>query len=499
MRSLAHHEHKPNTGEIPDCSDLVVGDAGGSCGVTVRWLLRVDSSGVITDAAARVRGPRTAVATASALREELIGAHVVDATRVGILTLHHTFAEMSAGDAERAATVEDALHEALSTAIRAYSGPPQGQIDVIVAMSGGVDSAVALHRVRASGRTPIGATLQLWIDPQAPDASRACCSGDSVRRARRTCHAAGVGHVMMHRETEFLGAVVGPVLRAYEQGETPNPCTTCNGSFRIHELVALADAIGAARVATGHYVRRIDTEHGPRFARGVDPVKDQSYMLSRLVSDHRIGDRLEFPLGGSTKPQVREQARQLGLVQADTPDSQDICFLGGGDYREFLARSRSAGPAGTVVTTDGVTLGQHDGIAGFTVGQRRGLGRFTSGRPVAGDGPTYVVGVDGTSGTVVVGSEHDLVHRDVPLSDLRLAPGVTPGDLADIVMQPRHGRQSVVRCSVAIDGDTAVARVADGMRAPAAGQVACLFGDDGTVLGSAVIAVAHLMGDLPTR
>src|SRR5215210_2349769 len=208
----------------------------------------------------------------------------------------------------------DALANALGPVFRASPEPNR----VAVAMSGGVDSAVALLR---AGPEAIGVTLRLWLDPNGPDSERACCSPEAVLAARATCHALGLPHVTLDLREEFRRAVVEPFVRGYARGETPNPCVRCNGGFRFAQLLAFARRVGAARLATGHYARIREHRGRLLLARGADPRKDQSYMLARL--DPRWLGRLWFPLGEQRKEQTREQARSAGLAVATWPESQE--------------------------------------------------------------------------------------------------------------------------------------------------------------------------------
>jgi tRNA-uridine 2-sulfurtransferase len=286
----------------------------------------------------------------------------------------------------------DALANALGQVFRAEPDPDR----VAVAMSGGVDSAVALMR---AGPRAIGVTLRLWIDPAAPNAERACCSPEAVIAARETCHALGRPHVTLDLREEFRRAVVAPFVRGYAQGETPNPCIRCNGSFRFAELLAFAERAGASRLATGHYARIVAHRGRRLLARAADEQKDQTYMLGRL--DPRLLDRIWFPLGEQTKEETRAEAERAGLAVARRAESQEACFLGGGDYREFLRRHGAEEEAGEVVDEDGRALGQHAGFWQFTPGQRRGLG-------VAAAQPLYVLRTDPDANTVVVGPRESL-------------------------------------------------------------------------------------------
>src|SRR5438132_7388613 len=241
----------------------------------------------------------------------------------------------------------DALANALGQVFQAEPDPAR----VAVAMSGGVDSAVAsLH----AGPHAIGVTLRLWIDPVAPDSERACCSPEAVIAARETCHARGLPHVTLDLRDEFRRAVVAPFIRGYARGETPNPCIRCNGSFRFAELLAFARRAGASRLATGHYARIVEHRGRRLLARAADPQKDQSYMLGRL--DPTLLDRIVFPLGQQTKEATRAEAARAGLEVASRAESQEACFLAGDDYRGFLGRHGLRSESGPVLDEDGHEL-----------------------------------------------------------------------------------------------------------------------------------------------
>jgi tRNA-specific 2-thiouridylase len=268
-------------------------------------------------------------------------------------------------------------------------------------MSGGVDSAVTLLR---SLPNAVGVTLRLWLDPDGPDSERACCSPESVIAARETCHRLGVPHVTLDLREEFRRAVVGPFVRGYARGETPNPCTRCNGGFRFAELLAFARRAGAERLVTGHYARIVERDGRLLLARGADPAKDQSYMLAGL--DPRKLARLAFPLGEQDKDATRAEAERAGLAAARRPESQEACFLAGDDYREFLGRHGLDANDGAIVGEDGRELGRHDGYWRFTPGQRRGLG-------LAAPEPLYVIGTRPVANAVVVGPRESLARTQV--------------------------------------------------------------------------------------
>jgi tRNA-uridine 2-sulfurtransferase len=291
----------------------------------------------------------------------------------------------------------DALANALGPVFRARRDPDR----VAVAMSGGVDSAVALLR---AGPKAIGVTLRLWLDPEGPDTERACCSPEAVLAARRTCHELGLPHVTLDAREDFRRAIVEPFVRGYERGETPNPCISCNGFFRFGRLLAFAKRAGAARLATGHYARTVEHRGRLLLARGVDAEKDQSYMLARL--DPRVLDRIWFPLGDQGKEETRAQASAAGLAAARRTESQEACFLGGSDYRSFLERRGLVARPGEIVGEDGAVLAAHEGFWKFTPGQRKGLG-------VATGEPVYALKTIPARNAVVVGPRESLARRTV--------------------------------------------------------------------------------------
>jgi tRNA-specific 2-thiouridylase len=286
----------------------------------------------------------------------------------------------------------DALHDALGPALTAP--PDEGR--VAVAMSGGVDSAVALLRARDGGHDPM---------------DRACCSPESVLAARETCHRLGFPHVTLDLREGFRNAVVRPFVSGYVRGETPNPCIRCNGGFRFAALLAFARRVGAQKLVTGHYARLAEHRGRLLLTRGADTEKDQSYMLARL--DPRVLPRLWFPLGDQSKAETRSQALAAGLEAAGRAESQEACFLAGADYRDFLARQGLDERDGPVLDEHGRELGRHGGFWRFTPGQRRGLG-------VATGEPLYALRADPRTNAVVVGPREALARRQIRVRNGRL-------------------------------------------------------------------------------
>jgi tRNA-uridine 2-sulfurtransferase len=347
-----------------------------------------------------LEGERIVEADAPGLERSLIGLSLLEAAAVGGETL-----------------AADALANAIGPVFRASRSPGR----VAVAMSGGVDSAVALLR---SLPNAIGVTLRLWLDPDGPDAERACCSPEAVITARETCHALGVPHVTLDLREEFRTTIVDPFVHAYARGETPNPCIRCNGTFRFGRLLEFARRAGADRLATGHYARIVD--HGGRrlLARAKDRDKDQSYMLARL--DPEQLEHIVFPLGGQTKEETRAEAERAGLAVASRGESQEACFLAGDDYRAFLER-RGLGPVeGAIVDEQGHELGRHSGHWRFTPGQRKGLG-------VAAPEPLYALRSDPGTNVVVVGPREALGRTTVDVTGALYVPA----ERADVKLRYR--------------------------------------------------------------
>ena len=319
----------------------------------------------------------------------------------------------------------DALANALAQVFRA----PPSRTRVAVAMSGGVDSAVALLRAQPDA---VGVTLRLWLDPHGPSADRVCCSPAAVIAARRTCHALGIPHVTLDLREEFRAAVVAPFVDDYAAGLTPNPCSRCNGTFRFAALLDLADRAGAAALWTGHYARIIERDGIRLIARAADPPKDQSYMLATV--DPGVLGRVAFPLGAQDKAATRAEAAEAGLEVARRADSQEACFLAGGDYRTFLERQGLASRSGPVVDEAGNELGRHEGAWRFTPGQRRGIG-------ISAPAPLYALRTDRATNTLVVGPRAALAcTRSRPMARFTSPSTAPTSSFAIARNRPRTGR-----------------------------------------------------------
>jgi tRNA-specific 2-thiouridylase len=419
-RFAEHLTHPVRRGCVP-AHDGVAG--GAACGDLVRIGVAVEGDRV-ADAGFEASGCGAVQAAGSAAVELVLGESVLDAARVGMHAIAEALGGLSPGKIHAAELAADALARALGGAVRADGAAPIDPQRTLVAMSGGVDSAVAA--LRACGAAPSGTrdadqtaaradasaaavTLELWRDP-ANDADRSCCSASAVRVARALAHQMGLAHFTLDLRDEFRAGVVEPWLADHAAGLTPNPCVRCNGSVRLDAMLAFAERIGAATLSTGHYARR--TPEG-LLRLAADPAKDQAYMLAGLGRESLA--RLRFPLGDLTKPQVRAIAAEHELPVASTPDSQDLCFLAGTGRAAFLARHGDLGERpGDIVDAGGRVLGRHRGAHHFTVGQRRGL--EVGGAPE----PLYVLRTDARANTVTVGPRTALATTAVRVRDARL-------------------------------------------------------------------------------
>ena len=341
---------------------------------------------------------------------------------------------------------------------RALFDLPSEASRIVVAMSGGVDSSVVAALAAASGAEVIGITLQLYDYGAATGRKGACCAGDDISDARAVADRLGIAHYVFDHESAFREDVVEQFADEYLAGRTPVPCIRCNMGPKFTDLFTMARELGADCLATGHYVRRLETTAGPQMHRAIDPARDQSYFLYATTQDQL--DYLRFPLGGLPKPQVRALAEEFGLRNAAKPDSQDICFVPDGDYASIVKKMRPEGgtPGPIIHAKTGDTLGTHKGVVHYTVGQRRGLD--IGGQPE----PLYVVGIDAEAGAVKVGPKPMLAtanatvietNRIGPLPDTQLTAKVRSlskpvpvtlegalGDNASVTMhfdQPEYG------------------------------------------------------------
>lgn len=349
---------------------------------------------------------------------------------------------------------------------------------VVVGMSGGVDSSVAAALLVEQGFDVVGVTMRLWTE-QRPDAlagHQQCCSVEDIDDARRVAGQLGIRHYVMNFEQEFKTTVVDNFVAEYAAGRTPNPCVRCNEHIKYRALLDRLPALDADYVATGHYAR---VEHGStrhRLLRAVDPAKDQSYVLY-MLDQGQLG-RLQLPIGALTKDEVRGHARNLGLDVASKPDSVEICFVPGNDYRAFLD-GRVAMSPGPLVNGDGEPLAEHRGVAAYTVGQRKGLG-------IAAGEPRYVTAIDARANVVVVGPEEDLFSDTVDVSDVHWVSGAPPEPGTALEAKARYRADPAPARLLESGAGTVVIRFDRRQRALTPGQALALYAGD-EVLGGGTI------------
>ena len=444
-RELFEHYLSDESRRGPAIDRAFTGAAGGAaCGDLSRISFLV-SDGHLHDVTFDAEGCGATKAATAAVAETIDGAPVLDAALLDIDTVDAAIGGLTPAKRHAAQLATDALHRALQgvassplNLVPAEVGegglpeePPHllrrretrlsRNRRVAVAMSGGVDSAVAALLAREEGAEVVAVTVKLWSDPDT-DGAKACCSPEAVLGARALSHQLGIPHFTLDLEADFRRRVVDRFIGGYAEGSTPNPCILCNGEVRLAAMVDLAERVGAERLLTGHYARIVEDGDGPLLATAADSAKDQSYMLAALPTE--LLSRLGFPLTELTKPEVREIAARHGLAVARKAESQDLCFLAGQGKRGFLRRHGGLRERdGAIVDSAGRTLGHHRGHHDFTVGQRRGIG-------VSAPKPLYVLATDAAANTVTVGTKAELEQRSVRIRDVVLHRN---GDAVDAV------------------------------------------------------------------
>lgn len=356
-------------------------------------------------------------------------------------------------------------------------------------MSGGVDSSTVAAMLRAEGHDVVGLTMQLWNQRRLagqegmPESVRGrCCSLNDVYDARRVAETIAIPYYVVNHEERFEREVVRPFVQDYLSGRTPIPCSLCNNHLKFDQLLMVARQIGADTLATGHYARvDFDEERGRwLLKRPADLAKDQTYFLFGLTQEQL--SRTIFPLGGLTKPEVRELARKHGLALAEKPDSQEICFVPGGDYKRFLdAYLEEQGEAlpdtsGELVTSSGEVIGQHSGIHNFTVGQRKGLG-------VATGSPLYVIQIKGDSGQVVVGNSDELYTKTLRARRINLIAVDDVTEPMRVKVKIRHRHEGASARLQRSGGDELLVTFDEPQRAVTPGQAAVFYDGDVVVGG----------------
>ncbi len=434
------------------------------------------------DAGFDASGCGSAVAAGSAVISLIRGTPLLDAARLGPQQIEAELGGLSIAKRHAAELAADALHRALGGAVRGSAALAPAADRMLVAMSGGVDSAVAALLVAREGSEAVGVTLELWSDPEN-DGEASCCSAQAVRGARKLAHGLGMPHLSIDLRAEFRAGVVDPWLSDHGAGETPNPCVRCNGNVRLDAMLELGERLGSRTLATGHYARVqecAETGGGEVMLRvAADIAKDQSYVLSALAPESLR--RLYFPLGGMRKEEVRELAVQAGLPVARKPDSQDLCFLAGTRQGDFLQRHGGLGVRpGPIVDEQGLVLGEHRGALLYTVGQRHGLG-------IGAPQPLYVLRTDTRANTVTVGPRAELLCGGMQVRDVTLH---RDGGCVDGVKIRSHGRRFDCQLPCGLHAGRHP-RISVELKEPAErtapGQFACLYAGD-VVVGYGTIS-----------
>ena len=348
---------------------------------------------------------------------------------------------------------------------------------VVVAMSGGVDSSVAAALLKEQGYDVVGMMLRLWSEPAKEESNR-CCTPDSMAQARRVAAKLDIPFYVIDAKDVFRETVVEYFLEGYARGETPNPCLVCNRKIRWTFLLDHALALGAEYMATGHYVRIRKAEGRSQLLRAVDRSKDQSYVL-HVLTQEKLKHAL-FPVGDYPKPEIRAIAEKHGLPTASRKDSQDLCFLAGEDYRNFLQRNAADMlKPGEIVTRDGRSLGAHNGLANYTIGQRKGLG-------VASPVPLYVITKDATRNTLIVGTQDELGSRELTARDVNWLSGEVPNEPFRAEVKIRYTAKEAEAWVKPIGENQAQVTFDAPQRDITAGQAAVFFQGD-LMLGGGII------------
>ncbi|MCO6453441.1 MAG: tRNA 2-thiouridine(34) synthase MnmA [Caldilineales bacterium] len=359
---------------------------------------------------------------------------------------------------------------------------PPAETTVVVAMSGGVDSSAAAARLKDAGYNVIGVMMRLWSEVERGRGSEnRCCTLEAREDARRIAAQLDIPFYLLNVEEAFRKQVVDYFIEGHSRGVTPNPCLACNRTIRFDHLLNYARALGADYLATGHYARVRATADGVELLRGIDPAKDQSYVLS-IVGQQELR-HLSFPVGDLTKPEVRELARRFGLDVASKSDSMDLCFLADGDYRRFLRDwAAEAVQPGPIVDTDGREIGQHQGLPFYTIGQRKGLGLNSSER-------LFVIDLQAETNTLIVGHAEELGRSDLVAADVNWI-GEPPDQTIDCTAKIRYRALDRPATLTPLSPQKVAVHFTEPLRDITPGQAAVFYQGE-TCLGGGIIQRQH--------
>lgn len=350
----------------------------------------------------------------------------------------------------------------------------------LIAMSGGVDSSVAAYLTREEGYECIGCTMKLYSNEDIGilETGHTCCSLDDVEDARNVANSLGMPHYVFNFSELFREKIIDKFVDCYEKGITPNPCIDCNRYMKFDKLYERAKALGCDYVVTGHYARIVETEDGFRLLKAKDPNKDQSYVLYSMTQEQLA--HTKFPLGGLCKDETRKIADENGFINADKPDSQDICFVPDGDYVAAIKRfSGKEYPKGDFVDLDGNIMGRHNGIVGYTIGQRKGLG-------ISAEHPLYVCDICPDSNKVVLGTNDDLFSTEVNVKDVNWIIKYNPGDKISCCAKIRYRHREQKAVLEVLEENKARLVFEEPQRAVTKGQAAVFYDGDAVIGGGTI-------------